>query len=354
MRALITAGGTSEPIDDVRVITNTSTGRFGAALADALVRRGIEVTLLTSRATVDRPGWVDERVRRVGFGSFADLQEALDRETRSPPDLLFMAAAVSDYSPVPHVGKLRSDADEIVIRMRRNPKLLATLRERCGPDTWLTGFKLLSGVERSTLLAVARRQRETAGLDMTVANDLATFAPDRHPVAVVSGRRVDDHCGDKASSAAFVADRALAGLLARRASGRAASTALVDTRTASVLLGQRHAGPFADTWSFPGGRLEVGERPVDAASRELAEETGIRVTSVPAAQLVVVVPTDPASGIHCFVHRLDGRVACRPTPELTPRWVPLDEARALPLAPGTDTVLDWIARELGESPAAAV
>ena len=57
MRAVITAGGTREPIDDVRVVTNLSTGRFGAHIANALVARGVDVTLLASHALMLQPGW---------------------------------------------------------------------------------------------------------------------------------------------------------------------------------------------------------------------------------------------------------------------------------------------------------
>ncbi len=186
MRAVVTAGGTSEPIDDVRVITNLSTGRFGASLANALAERGIEVTLLASRALSSHPDWVDPRVRMVPFRSFADLDEGLAQAVAEPPDFLFMAAAVSDYSPAPAEGKISSSADELTLTLKRNPKLLSTLRERCGPATYLVGFKLLSGVDRDELVDVARRQVVTNDLDLTFANDLAELDGERHPAWLVA------------------------------------------------------------------------------------------------------------------------------------------------------------------------
>ena len=180
MRAVVTAGGTSEPIDDVRVITNLSTGRFGVSLASALARRGIEVTLLAGRR-VPREA-LDLRVRVVPFGSFADLAARMEEALATPPDLWFMAAAVSDYAPVRASGKVRSDLERISIELVRNPKLLATLRGRCGPGTRLVGFKLLSGVTSEELRAVGRAQLAHNGLDWCVANDLQELGGPEHPV----------------------------------------------------------------------------------------------------------------------------------------------------------------------------
>ena len=186
MRALVTAGGTREPIDDVRVVTNLSRGRFGAAIANALVEAGVQVTLLASHDLASHPEWLALGVEVVPFGSFADLEGALRRHTEVAPDLLFMVAAVSDYAPIPAEGKLRSHDEELVIRMRRNPKLLSTLRARCGVGTFLVGFKLLSRVSTGELREVAHRQVRGDRLNLTVANDMARISADEHPVLLVT------------------------------------------------------------------------------------------------------------------------------------------------------------------------
>lgn len=208
MRALITAGGTSEPIDDVRVVTNLSTGSFGAAIANALAERSVAVTVIGSRAML-RHVRLHPSVRTVPYGSFVELREALQSETEDPPDLLFMAAAVSDYAPLPVAGKIRSHSDTMTVEMRRNPKLLTTLRARC-PDAFLVGFKLLSGVARSELIDVARQQLTHAHLDLTVANDAATFAPGVHPILLVTAEHAEPHTGSKDEVARALADHVLA------------------------------------------------------------------------------------------------------------------------------------------------
>ncbi len=187
LRALITAGGTREPIDDVRVVTNLSRGRFGAALAHALADRGVEVVVLGSAELLRDPRALDPRVQRVSFATFADLARELDRlVVEQPPDFLFMAAAVSDYSPIPFDGKIPSREDELVIRLRRNPKLLATLRDKCGVETFLVGFKLLSGAAATELAAAAHRQVRQDRLNLTVANDLGRLTESLHPVLLVT------------------------------------------------------------------------------------------------------------------------------------------------------------------------
>jgi phosphopantothenoylcysteine synthetase/decarboxylase len=186
LHAVVTAGGTREPIDDVRVLTNLSSGRFGAAIANALRHADVSVTLLASASLTSHPEWVDPAVNIQRFDSFLDLQAVLQGSCLPPPDLLFMAAAVSDYSPVPVTGKIRSTEDELVIHLRKNPKLLARLRHICGPKSLLVGFKLLSGVSTAELVDVARKQVRDNDLDLCVANDLQHLRASLHPIQLVA------------------------------------------------------------------------------------------------------------------------------------------------------------------------
>lgn len=187
LKALITAGATREPIDDVRFITNFSRGSFGATIARALVKAGVETTLLGSRDLLRQTDWLCPQLKLVEYRSFSDLKQQLYRliETE-PPDLLFMTAAVSDYSPVRREGKIRSTEDELLLRLKRNPKLLRQLREKCGVATFIVGFKLLSGVSSEELLQTGRIQIKRDRLNLTVANDLDEIAPEYHPIVMLT------------------------------------------------------------------------------------------------------------------------------------------------------------------------
>ncbi len=198
--AIVFAGGTREPIDDVRVITNLSTGRFGTAIARALARRGIEVTLAAStgvtESLVDFSGIPGSSGHLVRFASYADLAEVirgLAEKTSSVRSMIFMAAAVSDFSPVRSDGKISSDQEEITITMRRNPKLLARFREQFGADAFLIGFKLTSGLSREAMLEKAQKQLEACRLDLVVANDVKRFEGNRHPITLLAtgGETID-------------------------------------------------------------------------------------------------------------------------------------------------------------------
>lgn len=208
-RALVSAGGTSEPVDDVRILTNRSTGRFGAAIANALAALGVEVTLLASRAMLARGIELAGSIRQVPYESSGELGAALDAALAEGPDLVFMAAAVSDYAPEVSAGKLSSSAEERSLRLVRTPKLLDRLRGAC-PRAFLIGFKLLSGVSREELTGVARGQLERARLDLVVANDLQELGGATHPVLLVDASSAERITGPRAQVAEALARAALA------------------------------------------------------------------------------------------------------------------------------------------------
>lgn len=183
MRVIVTAGGTREAIDDVRFLTNVSTGRFGYEIASAFHLRGCEVVLLAPEEMRDRR-WYALPFDPVPFTGVYDLREKLHAAIASrPPEALLMAAAVSDYVVADRaVGKLSSNAEELTLRLVRAPKILAGLRDRCGSATCLVGFKLLSGVPEGELRRAAEEQTRRDRLDLTVANDLGRLTPTRHPM----------------------------------------------------------------------------------------------------------------------------------------------------------------------------
>lgn len=173
---IITAGGTREPIDDVRYVGNFSGGKLGHTLAETYAELGHHVLLLAPTSVVERFGRIPH-VQHESFCSAADLEKKL----LSAPcaQLVLHAAAVADYTPVRAEGKISSDKQELVIRMKRTGKILPKLREHFGPDTTIAGFKLLSGVAEDELIDVAARQIETCQTDLCIANDLQEIGSTR-------------------------------------------------------------------------------------------------------------------------------------------------------------------------------
>lgn len=206
MRVLLTAGGTREPIDDVRVVANTSTGRLGARLADAFADAGHDVVLLHGEtAALPRTAAVE----RHAFGPSSKLWTLLESQLPRA-DVVVHAAAVSDYLPVRSAGKLSSDADELVVRMTRAPKLIDRLRDRA-PKAFLVGFKLTSGLDRQERVVVAHALLERAQLDLVVANESARIGEADHEALLISPAGVSDVVGGKVALARAVVAAVRAG-----------------------------------------------------------------------------------------------------------------------------------------------
>lgn len=180
LRVLVTGGGTAEPIDAVRVITNLSTGATAAQIAEWFAGRGHEVTLLRARAAVRPAG----RMRQEEFGAFAELDAALARLLRAQEfDAVIHAAAVSDFSVAavevdgaavsPGQAKL-SSAEPPTIRLKTNPKLLDTIRARSrNPHVRVVAFKLTHGADPGGARAAVAPLIASGAADFVVHNDLA-------------------------------------------------------------------------------------------------------------------------------------------------------------------------------------
>jgi len=184
LEAVVTAGGTSEPIDDVRVLTNISTGRFGHAIADELVARGVKTTEICPKNTLVKLGRNDEVEYQI-FYTADDLKNLLF-EQPTAPDVIFQAAAVADYKPVRVEGKISSDQDELQLTLAKNPKIISELRDRYGKEAFIIGFKLLSNVSEEQLVAAALKQVKDNRLNLVVANDLQNLHDGQHPITIVT------------------------------------------------------------------------------------------------------------------------------------------------------------------------
>jgi phosphopantothenoylcysteine decarboxylase / phosphopantothenate---cysteine ligase len=163
-RVLIASGPTEEPLDPVRVITNRSSGRMGAALAAAARDMGAEVTVVSGPAAVPPPCGV----RAVSVRTALEMQQALEAEF-DRCHICIMAAAVSDYRPERvAAGKIhRDDQAELTLKLVPNPDIAAGLGAR-KEGRFLVGFALES--DESGAEERARQKLVRKHLDMVVLN----------------------------------------------------------------------------------------------------------------------------------------------------------------------------------------
>ncbi len=165
---VVTAGGTREPLDAARVLTNRSSGKMGFALAAAAARRGAESVLIAAPASLATP----PGVRRVDVGTALEMRDAV-RDELPRAGVVIMAAAVSDFRPAePLSRKLKKEelgeGADLTLRLVQNPDILAEICRERGSRV-VVGF----AAESHDVLAAARRKLARKGCDLLVANDVS-------------------------------------------------------------------------------------------------------------------------------------------------------------------------------------
>ena len=180
MHFVITAGPTIEPLDQVRRLTNFSTGRLGTELASHMAQRGHRVTLLLSQQSAHRPP--PSGVEVVPFTTTTSLQEELVNASKLKTDAVFHAAAVCDFTfgeihrrnergelvPV-RGGKISTRGGRLLAELVPTPKLIVGLRDLY-PDSCLVGWKYEVEGDRSTVFAAAEAQIRECRTSACVVN----------------------------------------------------------------------------------------------------------------------------------------------------------------------------------------
>jgi len=169
MQILLTAGPTHEPIDPVRFLGNRSSGRMGAAIAQAAIEAGHSVTLILGPATVAMP----EVNHLIEVQTAADMLSAVLREWPNH-DILIMAAAVADFRPrLIHTGKLPRHGD-LTIECEATEDIAAAAAMARQPRQRIIGFSL----ESEGNIQRAQDKLKAKNLDLIVYNPPATIGSD--------------------------------------------------------------------------------------------------------------------------------------------------------------------------------
>lgn len=197
---LITSGGTREPIDGVRSISNFSSGRTGVVVAETLAAEGHRVTLLRAKDSV-RPATEGHRLTTEAFETFSDLETLLKTQLQSKKfDAVIHLAAVSDFSvasletdgrtlEASASGKIDSD-NSLTIHLKKNPKLVDSIRSlSSNPKIKVVAFKLTNTTSEETRRDAVRKLARHAHPDWIVQNDLSEIDSGgaRHLSTIFSG-----------------------------------------------------------------------------------------------------------------------------------------------------------------------
>ena len=181
MNCIVTAGPTFEPLDDVRRLTNFSTGRLGTELANFLTARGHKVTLLVGESAT----WSGERKASSvkNYSTTADLRAKLKAFSGKKVDAIFHAAAVSDFvfgqiftetkagefSALKASKKISTRQGAMLVELVPTPKIVAELRGWF-PKTRIVGWKFEANGKRADALRAAEKQLTDCATDFCVAN----------------------------------------------------------------------------------------------------------------------------------------------------------------------------------------
>ncbi len=216
---VITAGGTSEKIDNVRKITNSSSGKLGYTIANKILmekKDSINKIFYVCSKNAFKPR--NEKVQIIEIVDTLELQNVVLKLLKDYKiDYFIHSMAVSDYTVdfittvediVENIlnnpnkdlyelicnnsinikqNKISSDKDNLLIKLKRTPKIISLIK-KLSPETHLIGFKLLDGVKKNELIDVALKLKEKNKCDLVIANDLDNIRKGNHLAFLVKSK----------------------------------------------------------------------------------------------------------------------------------------------------------------------
>lgn len=168
MNVLVTAGGTSEQIDSMRIITNRSSGKMGVELAKEAYRQGATVTLVCGRTKTHIP----KNIERIDIESTRDMTSVI-KDKIMDTDVFISTAAVSDFEVENKIDTKYSSQEDLTLELKRLPKILEHVKQ-ANPYAYIVGFKAEAGLSEDELIQVAKDKKEEYSVDLMVANDVLT------------------------------------------------------------------------------------------------------------------------------------------------------------------------------------
>jgi len=195
-KILIIGGGSSEPIDDVRVVSNRSSGRMAIALAESTFAMGADVDLWLGNANYECGNWI----KNTRFEALSKLKSLV--KSMKYYDAVIVPAALSDFIPEQAKGKLDS-AKPITLKMKKAPKIINSIRKK--HKGLLYVFKLGARISEKELLAKAGVLLKSA--NCVIANNSKSMGSEKSKVAIVDKKNTEWISGSKVEISKKILDR---------------------------------------------------------------------------------------------------------------------------------------------------
>lgn len=182
-KILISLGGTYEPIDSVRGITNKSSGKMGLELAKEAYIRGADLKLVVAKVSVEIPSVFDV----IHVETSSEMNDVI-LDLISDFDIFISTAAVSDFEFKQKDDKKIDSNSSLFLNLKPTTKIIRQVK-KINPDIFLVGFKAEFNISKDDLISCARKQIEAAGTDLVIANDISKnechFGSDNNEVLIV-------------------------------------------------------------------------------------------------------------------------------------------------------------------------
>jgi len=178
---LIIGGATAEPIDDIRILTNKSSGKTAVSLANNAFERGANVEVWYGYAKETVPSYITVK----HFETIEDILRLL-KSNKKTFDAIIVCAAIADYLPKKHKGKISSGKNKLTIECSPAPKIIQKIRE-VAPKSKIIAFKVEEN--KKDLKEEAVKLLSKNNLDVVVANTISAFGADENEILIIDKKR---------------------------------------------------------------------------------------------------------------------------------------------------------------------
>ncbi len=182
-KVLIIGGSTAEPLDDVRCLTNVSSGKTAVALATSSFFQGANVKLWYGQSNTPIPSFIPSD----RFNTIADLKNMIHKESLDEYDLIVVCAALADFIPEKKDGKICSDQDDLTLTCKKAEKILPLIKNKVSTSK-IIGFKLAES--KKTAIEKAKQLLTSSSIDAVIANTITSIGSSDQTIWII------DHSGD--------------------------------------------------------------------------------------------------------------------------------------------------------------